>query len=57
MVSIMDGKWGLKSYFPNRKLGHPTDSKHNECAPFVKSIQFGKKKHTKYKQNTCNFFW
>ncbi len=39
MVSIMDGKWGLKSYFPNRKLGHPTDSKHNECAPFVKSIQ------------------
>jgi hypothetical protein len=39
MVSIMDGKGGLKSSFPNRKLGHPMDSKHNECAPFVKSIQ------------------
>jgi hypothetical protein len=31
----MDGKNSLKSSFPNIKLRHPTNSKHNECAPFV----------------------
>ncbi len=31
----MDGKNRFKSSFPNKKLGHLMDFKHNECAPFV----------------------
>jgi hypothetical protein len=31
----MDGKNSSKSSFPNIKLRHPTNSKHNKCAPFV----------------------
>jgi hypothetical protein len=38
-INTMDGRNGLKPYFPNKKSRHFMDSKQNECVPFVRYEQ------------------